>query len=81
MQSSNGGTPVQAAAAKKGVRILSEGAGAKAGVNLRTLQQYELKTKDIGKASVQTVLSLVNVLGCRVEGLMEYSTEEDDGEM
>ena len=50
----------------------------KSGVNLRTLQQYELKTKDISKASVQTVLALSNVLGCRVEDLMEYSTEKDD---
>lgn len=46
----------------------------KSGVNLRTLQQYELKTKDISKASIQTVLALANVLGCRVEDLMEYST-------
>ena len=50
----------------------------KSGVNLRTLQQYELKTKDIGKASVQTVASLANVLGCRVEDLLEHSTTEDD---
>ena len=48
----------------------------KSGVNLRTLQQYELKAKDIGKASVQTVLSLANVLGCGVEDLLEYSTDE-----
>lgn len=49
----------------------------KSGVNLRTLQQYELKTKDIRKASVKTVLALANVLGCRVEDLMEYSAEKD----
>lgn len=47
----------------------------KSGVNLRTLQQYELKTKDISKASVQTVLALANVLGCRVDDLMEFSIE------
>lgn len=45
----------------------------KSGVNLRTLQQYELKTKDINKASVQTLLALADVLGCQVEDLMEYS--------
>lgn len=50
-------------------RELSE----KSGVNLRTLQQYELKYKDINKASVETVLSLANVLGCKVEDLIEYS--------
>lgn len=46
----------------------------RAGVNLRTLQQYELKTKDISKASVRTVLALANVLGCRAEDLLEHST-------
>lgn len=50
----------------------------KSGVNLRTLQQYELKSKDISKASVQTVLALANVLGCRVEDLIEYSAGEAD---
>ena len=45
----------------------------RSGVNLRTLQQYELKAKDINKASVRTVRSLANVLGCRVEALLEYA--------
>lgn len=49
-------------------RELSE----KSHVNLRTLQQYELKTKDIKKASVQTVMALARVLGCRMEELIEY---------
>ncbi len=47
-------------------------------VNLRTLQQYELKAKDIGKASVKTVMALSSVLGCPVEEILEY--EEDDSE-
>jgi len=46
----------------------------RSGVNLRTLQQYELKTKDINKASVQTVMALANVLGCSVIDLLEYSS-------
>jgi len=50
----------------------------KSGVNLRTLQQYELKTKDINKASVQTIMALANVLGCRVDDLLEYSTENEE---
>ena len=50
----------------------------KSGVNLRTLQQYELKTKDIGKASVQTVMALAAVLGCPIEDLLEYA--ENDSE-
>lgn len=50
----------------------------KSGVNLRTLQQYELKSKDISKASVQTVLALANALGCQVEDLMEFSIKVDN---
>ncbi len=44
---------------------------AKAGVNLRTLQQYETRAKDINKASAKTVETLAIVLGCRVEDLLE----------
>lgn len=43
----------------------------KAGVNLRTLQQYELRAKDINKAASGTLLSLSKVLGCGIEDLME----------
>lgn len=42
----------------------------KSGVNLRTLQQYELGTKDIGKASVSAVLALANALGCKIEDIV-----------
>lgn len=47
----------------------------KSGVNIRTLQQYELGTKDIGKASVQAVVSLANVLGCKAEDLLELKNQ------
>ena len=43
----------------------------KSGVNLRTLQQYEIRAKDINKAAATTLLSLAQVLGCRMEDLME----------
>lgn len=42
----------------------------KSGVNLRTLQQYELGSKDISKASVSNVLALANTLGCKVENII-----------
>ena len=42
----------------------------KSGVNLRTLQQYELGSKDIKKASAETVLRLANTLGCKVEDII-----------
>ncbi len=43
----------------------------KSGVNLRTLQQYELKAKDINKAASGTLLALSKVLGCNIEDLLE----------
>lgn len=48
-------------------RVLAE----KAGVNLRTLQQYELRAKDINKAAGKTLLSLAKVLGCDVKDILE----------
>ena len=53
----------------------------KVGVNLRTLQQYEIRAKDINKAAGATLLALAKVLGCRVEDLLEYDNSEiEDGE-
>ena len=53
----------------------------KVGVNLRTLQQYEIRAKDINKAAGATLLALAKVLGCRVEDLLEYdSSEIEDNE-
>ena len=48
----------------------------KVGVNLRTLQQYEIRAKDINKAAGVTLLALAKVLGCRVEDLLEYDKSE-----
>lgn len=41
------------------------------GVNLRTLQQYELGAKDINKASISSVLALAKVLNCDIKDLLE----------
>ncbi|RKJ38972.1 XRE family transcriptional regulator [Acutalibacter sp. 1XD8-33] len=55
-------------------RVLSE----KSGVNLRTLQQYELRAKDITKASGRSLSALSKTLGCRMEDLLEYAMNEAD---
>lgn len=44
----------------------------KSGVNLRTLQQYESKAKDINKAAVSTLMALSRTLGCKMTDIMEY---------
>ena len=43
----------------------------RSGVNLRTLQQYEVGAKDINKASVISVIRMSKVLSCSVEDLIE----------
>mgnify|MGYP003290708563 CR=1 FL=1 len=48
----------------------------KVGINLRTLQQYEIRAKDINKATAITLLALAKALGCRVEDLIEYDINE-----
>ena len=53
-------------------RELSE----KVGVNLRTLQQYEIRAKDINKAASATLLALSKALGCRMEDLLEFDSSE-----
>lgn len=44
----------------------------KAGVNLRTLQQYELGAKDINKAAVSSIIALAKALDCKVDDITEY---------
>ena len=43
----------------------------KAGVNIRTLQEYEAGTRDINKASGNTLISLSKVLNCKITDLIE----------
>ena len=48
----------------------------KVGVNLRTLQQYEIRAKDINKAAAVTLLAIAKALGCQIEDLLEYDSGE-----
>lgn len=48
-------------------RMLAE----KAGVNLRTLQQYETRAKNINKAAAGSLNALAEVLGCEMTDLLE----------
>ena len=48
----------------------------KVGINLRTLQQYEIRAKDINKAAGTTLLAIAKTLGCRLEDILEYDDSE-----
>jgi len=50
----------------------------RSGVNLRTIQQYERRSKDINKAAGATLRSLAQVLSCRIEDLLEYDCGESE---
>lgn len=43
----------------------------KSGVNLRTLQQYELGVKNINKASAISIYNLAKALNCKFEDILE----------
>ena len=44
----------------------------RSGVKLRTIQQYEMRTKNINKAAAETLQQLAQVLLCSIEDLLEY---------
>lgn len=48
----------------------------KSGVNLRNIQQYEQRKKNINKAAAINLVAISRVLGCRVEDLLEYENDE-----
>ena len=41
-------------------------------VKLRTIQQYEMRAKNINKAAAETLLQLAQTLYCSIEDLLEY---------
>ncbi len=43
-----------------------------ADINIRTLQQYEIRTKDINKAAAVSVISAAKSMGCSIEDILEY---------
>ncbi len=64
--------PVRLQAARKRCGLSQKELAERSGVNLRTLQQYEIKSKDINKAAASTLKSLAKVLGCMPDDIMEY---------
>lgn len=49
-----------------------------ADVNIRTLQQYELKAKDINRASSGVLARMARVLGCQEEDLLEFEFDDNN---
>ena len=66
----NQNNPTKLAAIRSNCGLSQSELAGKAEVNIRSIQQYEQRAKDISKAGVDTVLRLSRALGCRVEDLV-----------
>lgn len=68
--------PTRLQAQRKNCGLTQKNLSEKSGVNLRTLQQYELRAKDINKGAAETLRALAQVLSCEIEDLLEYDCAE-----
>ena len=68
--------PTRLQAQRKNCKLTQKALSEKSGVNLRTLQQYEMRAKDINKAAAGTLRSLAQVLSCEIEDLLEFDCSE-----
>ena len=66
--------PTRLQARRKNSRLTQRKLSEMSGVNIRTIQQYEGRSKDINKAAGATLRSLAQVLSCRIEDLLEYNS-------
>ena len=56
---------------RKALGYSQRGLSENAGINLRTLQQYEIGGKNLKKASAETLYSMSKALGCSIENLLQ----------
>lgn len=70
------GTMTQLQRLRKSVGYSQKTLSEKSGVTLRMIQQYEQRARDINKASAIHLLALSQVLGCKMEDLLERSIED-----
>ena len=66
----NQNSPTKLATIRSNCGLSQRELAEKAEVNIRNIQQYEQRAKDISKARVDIVLRLSKALGCRVEDLV-----------
>ena len=65
--------PTRLQARRKNCNLTQRKLSEVSGVNLRAIQQYEGRAKDINKAAGATLRSLARALSCRIEDLLEYA--------
>ena len=57
---------------RKNVNLTQNALALKSGISLRTLQEYENRSKNINRAAGETLFALSRVLGCKIEDLLEH---------
>ena len=57
---------------RKDAQLTQKELAGRSGVKLRTIQQYEMRAKNINKAAAETLQQLAQVLLCNMEDLIEY---------
>ena len=57
---------------RKDARLTQKELADRSGVKLRTIQQYEMRARNINKVAAETLLQLAQVLLCNMEDLIEY---------
>lgn len=72
--------PTQLQILRKSIGYSQKTLAEKSGVNVRMIQQYEQRAKDINKATVMNLVALAQTLGCKVEDLLEHSLDEVEDE-
>lgn len=65
--------PTQLQIQRKNARLTQKKLAEFSGIKLRTIQQYEMRAKNINKAAAETLQLLAMVLSCNMEDLLEYN--------
>ena len=64
--------PIRLQKRRNDAQLTQKELAGRSGVKLRTIQQYEMRAKNINKAAAETLLQLAQVLLCNMEDLIEY---------
>ena len=67
----NKNLPTRLQKRRKDAQLTQKELADRSGVKLRTIQQYEMRAKNINKAAAETLLQLAQVLLCNMEDLIE----------
>ena len=68
--------PTRLQARRKNCKLTQRKLSEMSGVNIRTIQQYEQRQKNINKAQAEYIFMMASALGCQPEALIEHCWNE-----